>query len=102
MTDPRLAKSCKATEIMLRQASDFLLEPGRFTIPEKSLDEYKSYLRVNELELAMLELEETAREHGAKSGFWRRLKKAAQQMKLQNKAAEYESEFHKALSRSND
>jgi len=102
MTEPRLAKSWKVTEIMLRQASDFLLEPGRIAIPEQSLDNYKNYLQVNELELAMLELEQTAREHGAKSSFWRRLRKAAQEMKLDNKVAEYESEFHKALSRSDD
>jgi hypothetical protein len=102
MADPELVKSWKATEVMLNQASDFLLEPDRFSLPEKSLAEYKEYLRVNELELAMEELESIAREHGAKSGFWRRLQKAAHQMNLQDKVDEYESEFHRALAESID
>jgi len=100
MTDPRLVKSWKAIEVMLNQASEFLVEPSRFHLPEKRLAEYEDYLRVNELELAMLELEAVALEQGAKPGFWRRLQKAAQQMSLNNKVDEYESEFHKALSES--
>ena len=102
MADPRLAKSWKATEVMLNRAADFLLDPDKFSLPEKSLAEYRDYLQVNELELAMLELEAIAREHGAKSGFWRRLQKAARQMNLQDKVAEYESDFHRALAESND
>jgi hypothetical protein len=97
MADERLLKSWKVTEIMLNQASEFLLEPDRFSLPEKEMVEYQNYLAVNELEMAMLELEAVARKHGAKSGFWRRLQKAARQMELEDKVAEYEREFHKAL-----
>ena len=97
MADERLLKSWKVTEIMLNQASEFLLEPGQIQYSRKEMLEYQNYLAVNELEMAMLELEAIAREHGAKSGFWRRLQKAARQMELEDKVAEYEREFHKAL-----
>ena len=102
MTDPRLVKSWRATDAMLKQASEFLLEPSRFKLPERALVEFENYLVVNELELAMLELESIAREHGAKSGFWRRIQKAARQMDLHDKVDEYEAEFHRALSDSNE
>jgi hypothetical protein len=100
MADPKLVKSWKATEVMLNQAADFLHEPDRFSLPEKDLAEYRDYIQVNELELAMLELEAIAREHGAKSGFWRRLQKAARQMNLHDKVDEYEADFHRALEES--
>ena len=102
MADPRFVKSWKATEIMLNQAADYLLDPDKFSLPEKDLAEYRNCVRVNELELAMLELEAIAREHGAKSGFWRRLQKAARQMNLYDKVEEYEADFHRALKESND
>ncbi|GAA6168316.1 hypothetical protein [Sessilibacter corallicola] len=65
-----------------------MLEPEMFQLEENTLAEYRMYLRVNELGLAMEVLEEIAYEHGAKSGFWRRLKKAAETMGLENKAKE--------------
>jgi hypothetical protein len=102
MADPRLVKSWKATEVMLNQAAGFLDDPEKFSLPEKDLAEYRDYIQVNELELAMLELEAVARKHGAKSGFWRRLQKAARQMSLHDKVEEYEAEFHRALKESND
>ena len=95
-------KSWKVTEAMLSQAFEFLLEPERFSPPDKVLDDYRDYLAGNELELAMLELEAVARCHGAKPGFWRRLQKAARQMNLQGKVAEYESEFRSALEQRRD
>lgn len=87
---------------MLVQASELLFEPKIFKLEQKSIAEYQKYLRANELELAMLELEAIAYEHGAKSGFWRRLQKAAMTMELQYKVEEYESAFHDALSKSNE
>jgi hypothetical protein len=99
MFEHRLAKKWKVVEVQLTQAADFLLEPERFQLKEKDLAEYRKYLRVNELGLAMEVLEEIAYEHGAKSGFWRRLKKAAVTMELENKAQEYEEAFHNALSK---
>lgn len=98
MIDAKLAKKWKSAEIMLRQASEFLHEPTRFSLTASELEDYKQYLRVNELGLAMEELESIALEFGAKSGFWRRLKKAAIQMDLVEKSEEYEVQFHKALS----
>ena len=99
MTDPAQVKGWKATEVMLHQAAELLLEPDRARIPKTDVFDFQNFIQVNELELAMLELEALAKEHGAKSGFWRRLQKAARQMKLQHKVDEYESEFHSALSR---
>lgn len=97
MFEHRLAKKWKVAEIQLTQAAEFLLEPEKFTLEEKDLAEYREYFRVNELGLALEVLEEIAIEHGAKSGFWRRLKKAAETMELHNKAQEYEKAFHRAL-----
>ncbi len=99
MNDPRLIKKWKAIEIQLIQAADFLLVPKLFELEQKNLNEYQKYLRVNELELAMDELAAIAYEHGAKSGFWRRLQKAAKNMDLQDKVEEYEQAFHEALSK---
>lgn len=99
MFEHRLAKKWKVVEVQLNQAAEFLLEPERFQLEEKDLAEYREYLRVNELGLAMEFLEEIAYEHGAKSGFWRRLKKAAETMELEDKAEEYEKAFHNALSK---
>lgn len=99
MNHPRLAKRWKVIEIQLAQAAEFLLEPDKFELEERSLEDYQQYLRANELELAMNELEEIARLHGAKSGFWRRLKKAATSMELSDKEAEYEEAFHEALAK---
>ncbi len=45
----------------------------------------------------MIKLEGIAKACGCKSGFWRRIKKVALQMKLNEKVEEYENEFHTAL-----
>ncbi|WP_434339276.1 hypothetical protein [Motilimonas cestriensis] len=99
MFEHRLAKKWKVVEVQLTQAADFLLEPERFQLEERDLNEYREYLRVNELGLAMQVLEELAYEHGAKSGFWRRLQKAAATMELSDKVEEYEKAFHEALAK---
>ncbi len=102
MADLSVVKNWKVTEALLRQAADFLLDPQEFNIPERSLAEQQDWSDIKELELAMLELGAVARKCGAKSGFWRRLQKAARQMDLQDKVAEYESEFQCALAESNE
>ncbi|MDO6526756.1 hypothetical protein Q4519_13780 [Motilimonas sp. 1_MG-2023] len=99
MFEHRLAKKWKVIEVQLTQAAEFLHEPERFGLEEKDLAEYREYLRVNELGLAMEVLEDIAYEHGAKSGFWRRLKKVAETMELQDKVEEYEKAFHNALAK---
>ena len=98
MNNSNLAKKWKSAEIMLSQAAEFLLEPTRFTLAARELEDYEQYIAANELGLAMEELEHIALEFGAKSGFWRRLKKAAIQMELADKSEEYEMRFHQALS----
>ncbi|MFL0806649.1 MAG: hypothetical protein K6L60_05110 [Oceanobacter sp.] len=103
MTDTKHIKHWKIVEVQLRQASGFLFEPERFSIPEKELQDYEDYIYIdnNEFELAMDELAEIALEFGCKSSFWRRLKKPALQMELQEKANQYEKCFHEALQRNN-
>ncbi len=97
MSDSRLTKHWKVVEVQLRQAADFLTEPERFSIPDRELRDYEGYIDNNEFELAMDELAEIAIEYGCRSGFWRRIKKAAIQMELKDKAKEYERQFHKSL-----
>lgn len=90
-------KHWKIIEVQLRQVSEFLVEPDRFSIWEKEFQDYEGYIDNNEFELAMDELAEIALEFGCKSSFWRRLKKPALQMGVQEKAERYESYFHEAL-----
>lgn len=97
MNDTKHIKHWKIIEVQLRQASEFLTEPERFSIPEKELKDYEDYIDNNEFELAIDELAEIAIEFGCKSSFWRRLKKPALQMGLQVKAERYENYFHQAL-----
>ena len=97
LNNDRLTKHWKVVEVQLTQAAQFLLEPDRFSMVEKDLEEYHRYVDHNEFELAMDELSGIAQEFGCESGFWRRLKKAAIQMYLNEKAEQYEKLFHEAL-----
>ena len=99
MNDPRTTKKWKAIEVQIKQASEFLNEPKLFTLKEHSLESYKFNTRQKELKEAMLELENIAKENGCKSGFWRRIQKAAVNMGEQTKVEEYENQFHSALSK---
>ncbi|MEO1582704.1 MAG: hypothetical protein AAFR91_12775 [Pseudomonadota bacterium] len=99
MNDARLTKHWKTIEVQLSQAAEFLDEPDRFSMLEKELGEYRDYVDHNEFELAMDELAGIAHEFGCKTGFWRRLKKVAIQMDLDEKAEQYEKLFHDALAR---
>ncbi len=97
MNDPILTKQWEVVEIQLRQASELLNAPRLFKLKEKPFKEYQHYKDNGELESAMEKLEQLAKEKGCKTGFWRRLKKAAIQMNLESKADEYELQFQKAL-----
>lgn len=99
MADPRAVKTSKVVEAQLQQAAEFLVVPSAFSIPDYSLQEYERNLRVEELCEGMLRLERTALGVGCKSGFWRRLKKAAVTLKLDSDAERYEQYFHQALSK---
>ena len=102
MYDERTAKKWKAAEVMLFQASEFLFNPNKFKLVSKSLNDYRENIRSDELEVAMLQLEKIARASGAKSVFWRRIKKVADQMDLHDKSEEYELAFHDALTQSKE
>ncbi len=99
MNDPRTTKQWKAIEVQIQQASDFLNNPKLFKLNEYPLESYIINTREKELKQAMLELENIAKENGCKSGFWRRLQKAAINMGEKSKVEEYENEFHSALSK---
>ena len=73
-------------------------DPTLFSFEEQSVESYETNTRASELEEAMLNLENIAKKNGCKSGFWRRIQKVAVQLKLNEKAEEYEREFHSALS----
>ena len=97
MKDHLYAKHWKSVESQLTLAANYLLEPSDFSLQERDLSEYLHYIDNNEFELAMDELVGLAIERGCKPGFWRHIQKPAQQMGLDEKSAEYEELFHKAL-----
>lgn len=75
------------------QASQFLNEPSRFSLPERELRQYRNYQDDGEFSRALDEVAMIATKYGCKSGFWRRLKKPALQMELHEKAQEFEKRF---------
>ena len=87
----------------LNHAAWLLNDRDRFQFPTDpdSMFTFVSELEIVDMECAMLELEGIARQHGARSGFWRKLQVAAR-MIGSDKVVEYESEFHKALARLKD
>ncbi len=97
MNKVELRKHGKVIEVQLRQASEFLNEPERFSIEERALQYYENYIDNNEFELALDELAYLAKKFGCQSSFWRRLKTPAIQMGLTEKAEKYELLFHQAL-----
>lgn len=97
MNNARQAKHWKVVEIQLRHAADFLHGPGKASIPENTFQELSNLSDLSEYELVMDNLVKIALEYGCKSGFWRRLKNAAIQMGLHDKADQYEKHFHDAL-----
>jgi len=99
MTDNKIAKTWKSAEVQLNQASDFLLHPDKFHIPEQDFEDYKTNFREEELQSSMIELENLAIQFGAKPAFWRRIKKVAETLNNKNKTEEYEQNFQKAILR---
>jgi hypothetical protein len=99
MLDVERIKSSKVVEVQLVLAAELLLEPKRFELERRTLQDYGKDLRIDELEAAMSRLEGIARESGAHAGLWRWLQKAAVTMKLYAAAERYEKEFHDALAR---
>ena len=94
-----LSKKWWVVEIQLRQASEFLNQPDSFHLSRQEFSVYRFNLRQDELKQAMSQLENLAKGDGARSGFWRRIKKAAKSIGDSEKVAKYEREFHNALSK---
>ena len=101
MQKNKIPKYWKVAEIQLIQAAEFLNDPSLFSINEYSIDDYAENTRESDLLNSMLQLERIAKEHGCKTGFWRRLKKVATQLELTEKINNYEREFQNALSSTN-
>ena len=103
MDNQKTPKYWKVDEIQIKQASEFLNDPNLFSSKEYSLESYTQNMPKTELTSLMLELEleleEIAKKHGCKTGFWRRIKKVATQLELPEKIEEYEREFHSSLSK---
>ena len=97
MFDGRIAKKWKCAEIMLFQVSEFLENPTLFQFKSMSLDSYKVDLRESEIIESMINLEDIALQNSCKSGFWKRLKKAAIQIEDSEKINEYENYFKVAF-----
>ena len=93
----KIPKNWKIIEIQISQASEFLNDPSLFIVKEFSIESYAQNTRETELTALMLKLEEVAKKHGCKTGFWRRIKKVAIQLELPEKIKEYEREFHASL-----
>lgn len=98
MNDAFTTKHWKVAETMLFQASEFLHDPKQFSLEEQEFADYRFNSRSNELIEAMYQLETIALNQGAKSGFWRRLKKVAEHLEFTEKVNQYETRFHEALS----
>ena len=99
MYEARLVKKWKVIEVQLNQAAQFLNQPEICSLSDQEFADYRFDLREEELTEAMGKLEEIARVHGAKSGFWKRIKKVAESIGNQEKVSEYEEQFHAALAK---
>ena len=95
--DHAVVKNSLVIEAMLFQAAGFLDDSELFELDNWTKEQYEKDQRIAELTTSMLSLESIALAHGAKSGFWRRLKKVANQLERTDKAEEYERKFHEAL-----
>lgn len=99
MNEARLVKQWKVVESQLNMASELLHDSSLFYVEEQPLGDYRFNLRKEELTQEMYNLELIAKTHGAKSGFWRYLKKVADSIGDKEKSDDYENEFHKALNK---
>ena len=67
------------------------------SVKDHELRNFEEYLSHNELELAMDELDRFGQSHDCPGGFWRSLERAADTMKLQDKAREFRQKFLDAI-----
>jgi hypothetical protein len=102
MASPELLKRWKATTALLKRAyraipPDSTETENRVVNLKKEFDEF---LEHNELELALNCLEEIATLVPCRGGFWRDLERAAQMMKLEERAQQFRIQFLKTLPKS--
>ncbi|MEM8947147.1 MAG: hypothetical protein AAGD11_18380 [Planctomycetota bacterium] len=102
MTNPKLWKTWKVSEILLRRARSALPEPPALEKDNfKQFDEsFEEYLDHNEHEMALDMLEEMGGLCETRGGYWRDLERTAMNMGLDDRIAHFRSEFNKALDRS--
>lgn len=101
MTSPRLWKTWKVSESLLRRARTALpYPPSDVKIEFDRLDHALiEYLEHNEHELALDMLEEMGWICLPRGGFWKDLERAALNMGLENRIPAIRSQFEKALDR---
>ena len=90
MADTRLLAHWRNVELQLQQAAAYLADLEHINLEGAALEEFQKFLNVNELEIAMWELEAIAKQHNVESGFWRKLMIPALSMKLHDKAEEFQ------------
>jgi hypothetical protein len=101
MTSPRLWKTWKVSESLLRRAKTSLPAPPiDAKVDFDRLEEsFQEFLERNEHELAMDMLEEMGKICLPRGGFWKDMERVALNMGLENRVAALRSEFDKALDR---
>jgi len=101
MTSPRLWKTWKVSDALLRRARLALPNPdaeskGEFTKLDKQFAEMLDH---NEHELALDLIEEMGLIAQPRGGFWKDLERAAENMELEDRIPRIRSQFDKALAR---
>lgn len=101
MTSPRLWKTWKVSDALLRRARLALPNPDPSSKQEfDRLDgQFTEMLENNEHELALDMLEEMGLIAQPRGGFWKDLERAAANMELDGRIPRIRSEFDKALAR---
>jgi hypothetical protein len=99
MTDAKLLKRWKITEVLLERARRALPEPSEQQKQEyvTLLAQYHRYLEHNELGLALDTLEELGHLIPCRGGFWRDLERAAENMGLVDRLPALRKSFSDAL-----
>lgn len=93
MAHPGLYKSWMYVQSKLRLARTLLDDSS----PKSELQSFEEYLDHNELELAMDELDWIGQQCDCPGGFWRNLERAANAMKLTERAKEFRQRFQDAI-----
>lgn len=103
MVDPHLWKQWKVCTALLADARRYLVEAAPHLQHEglSELAQFEEYLQHNELGLALEELAELGKAHPCRGGFWRDLERAAEAMKLPDRAEEYRKAFLSVVSGNN-